>query len=207
MGREIPRAEIQLCLAAKNIGATTEYISDLTGARLTGIDLAAPVIARAAERTREKADRLSFSVANINRLDLPPESFDAVISIDTLYFARDLAATIGQLKAARTRRGQMGIFYSEVVTSIDGSRETPASDRTKLAEALKANGMAFTSEDLTDANLTFWQRSQDVISEVKPEFEADGAPELCEGRIIEGDSVLALAKAGRTSRDLCHARV
>lgn len=130
-----------------------------------------------------------------------------MISIDTLYFARDLAATIGQLKEALTRPGQMGSFYSEVVTSIDGPRETLASDRTKLAEALKANGIAFTSEDLTDANLAFWQRSQDVISEMKPEFEAEGAPELCEGRIIEGDSVLALAKAGRMSRYLYHARV
>lgn len=42
------------------IGATTEYFSDLTGARITGIDLAEPCVERARERTRDKADRLNF---------------------------------------------------------------------------------------------------------------------------------------------------
>jgi hypothetical protein len=101
----------------------------------------------------------------------------------------------------------MGLFYSEVVTDINGSREQLAADRTKLARALAANGLAFTTYDLTAENLAFWRRSQEVIAEMKPEFEAEGNKDLCEGRMIEGESVLGLAKAGRMSRYLYHARI
>lgn len=189
------------------IGATTEYLSDLTGAKITGIDLAEPVIERANERTRDKADRLSFLVVDINEIGIPPASFDTVISVDTLYFAKDLGKAIGQLKSVLKPGGQMGLFYSEIDTSVTGSRENLAADQTKLARALTANGLAFTTEDLTDSNLAFWQRSQEIVAEMKPEFEAEGNKDLCEGRLIEGESVLNLAKAGRMRRYLYHARV
>ena len=77
----------------------------------------------------------------------------------------------------------------------------------KPSFSLGANGLAFTAYDLTASNLEFWRRSQEVIAEMKPEFEAEGNKDLCEGRIVEGDSVLALATAGRMSRFLYHARV
>ena len=189
------------------IGATTEYISDLTGARITGIDLAEPCIERARERTRGKAERLNFLIANINDIDLPPESFDTVISVDTLYFAKDLTRTVSRLKTLLKPDGQMGLFFSEVVMEIGASREQLAADQTKLARALSANGISFTSHDFTASNLAFWRRSQEIIVEMKPEFEAEGNKDLCEGRIVEGDSVLALAVAGRMSRYLYHARV
>jgi hypothetical protein len=60
---------------------------------------------------------------------------------------------------------------------------------------------------LTESNLAFWQRSQQIVKEMKPEFEDEGNNDLCEGRIVEGESVLELAKAGRMSRYLYHARV
>jgi cyclopropane fatty-acyl-phospholipid synthase-like methyltransferase len=189
------------------IGATTEYISDLTGAKVTGIDLAEPCIERARERAGAKADRLSFLIADINDIDIAPESFDTVISVDTLYFTKDLTKTIGQLKASLKPDGQMGLFFSEITTAIDGSREQLAADKTKLALALKANDLAFVTYDFTDSNLAFWQRSQKIVAEMKPEFEAEGNKDLCEGRLVEGESVLALATAGRMSRYLYHARV
>jgi hypothetical protein len=101
----------------------------------------------------------------------------------------------------------MGLFYSEIVTAITGSREQLAADQTKLAQALQANGLAFTTYDLTESNLAFWQRSQQIVTEMKTEFEAEGSKDLCQGRIVEGESVLELAKAGRMSRYLYHARV
>jgi 2-polyprenyl-3-methyl-5-hydroxy-6-metoxy-1,4-benzoquinol methylase len=188
------------------VGATTEYISDLTGAKITGIDLAEPCVERARERTRDKAERLNFLIANINDIDLAPESFDTIISVDTLYFAKDLTRTIGQLKTLLKPDGQMGLFFSEVVMEIGGSRERLAAEQTKLALALSSNGLAFTAYDFTASNLAFWRKSQEIIAEMKPEFEAEGNKDLCEGRIVEGDSVLALAVAGRMSRYLYHAR-
>lgn len=189
------------------IGATAEYISDLTGAQITGIDLAEPVINRARERTREKVERLTFLLADINNLNLPSESFDTVISVDTLYFVKDLAKTMRHLKTVLKHGGQMGLFYSETVTAPTGSREQLAADRTKLAMALKANNLSFTTYDFTDSNLAFWHRSQRIATEMKSEFEAEGNKDLNEGRIVEGASVLELAKVGRMTRYLYHARV
>ncbi len=128
-------------------------------------------------------------------------------SVDTLYFSKDLTKTISQLKAVLKPGGQMGLFYSEIDTSVGGSREQLAADQTKLARALKANDITFTTYDFTDSNLAFWRRSQKIVAETKPEFEAEGNKDLCEGRIVEGESVLALATAGRMSRYLYHARV
>jgi 2-polyprenyl-3-methyl-5-hydroxy-6-metoxy-1,4-benzoquinol methylase len=189
------------------IGATSEYISYVTGARVTGIDLADLLIERAQERTRDKANRLRFEVANINEPALPAFGFDCVLSIDTLYFAKDLAKTIGQLKAALKPGGQMGLFYTEVVTDPTGSREQLAADQTRLARALQANDLAFTTLDLTDSTLRFWERSQQVLAELKSEFETEGNPDLCAGRLAEGESVLELAKAGRMTRYLYHIRI
>jgi cyclopropane fatty-acyl-phospholipid synthase-like methyltransferase len=186
------------------IGATTEYIFDVTGAPITGLDLAELLIERAQERTRDKANRLTFQVANINELTLPAASFDCVLAIDTLYFAKDLASTIGQLKAALKPGGQMGLFFIEVVTDPTGSREQLAAAQTKLAQALQANELPFTTIDLTASTLHFWERSQQVLAELKPEFEAEGNLDLCAGRLSEGESVLGLAKAGRMTRYLYH---
>lgn len=187
------------------VGATAEYISDLTGAQITGIDLSEPAVERARERTRGKADRLSFLVADLNRIDLPPASFDTVIAVDTLYFAKDLAQTVGRMKAVLQSTGQMGLFFSEVLTPNDPPEQL-AADQTKLGRALEANGLTFAAHDLTESNLQFWRRSQEAIEEMKPEFE-EGNKDLCEGRIVEGGAVLALASAGRMSRYLYHARV
>lgn len=189
------------------IGATTEYLPDRTGAKITGFDLAEPVIERAQERTRDKTDRLTFLLIDINDIALPPESFDTIISIDTLYFAKDLSKTMGQLKAVLKPGGQMGLFFSETDTAVTSSREHLAADQTKLARALTANGLSFTTVDLTKRNQEFWERSQQIMAELKPEFEAEGNYDLCQGRLAEGESVLKLAKSGRMTRYLYHVRI
>jgi len=193
--------------AGCGIGATTEYISDRTGAKVTGFDLAEPAIKRAQERTFDKADRLKFLLIDINDIDLPPAGFDTILSIDTLYFAKDLPKTIGQLKAALKPGGQMGLFFSETDTAVTGSRDQLAAGQTTLAQALTTNGLSFTTQDLTQSNLAFWERLQQIVAELKPEFEAEGNGDLCRGRLAEGESVLKLARAGRMTRYLYHVQL
>ena len=91
-------------------GGIAEYISERTGALVTGIDFVPEAILQAEERTRGKEARLAYRVADIAALPFPPGSFDAIISIDTLYFT-EMDPTIAALKAllsparARRRRG------------------------------------------------------------------------------------------------------
>jgi 2-polyprenyl-3-methyl-5-hydroxy-6-metoxy-1,4-benzoquinol methylase len=183
------------------IGTTAEYISDVTGARITGIDLAEPAIERARKRTKAKAERLSFVVMDVNHIAFPPDSFDTVIAVDTLYFAKDLDRTVGELKAALQPNGQMGLFWSQWITP-DDPVEQLAAGQTKLARALQAHVLKFEASDLTASDLAFWERSQAALAEMQPEFEAEGNKDLCEGRLSEGSGVMAMVKAGRMSRYL-----
>ncbi len=65
-------------------GVIAEYISDQTGARVTGLDYATPAVTAANERTADKRSALTFLQGDMNALDLPAQSFDAAISLDTL---------------------------------------------------------------------------------------------------------------------------
>ena len=78
-------------------GVIAEYISDRTGARVTGLDYAAPAITAANERTADKRSTLTFLQGDMNALDLPARSFDAAISLDTLYWVADLSDTLSQV--------------------------------------------------------------------------------------------------------------
>ncbi len=187
------------------IGAVAEYISDETQAHISAIDAAENVVARTTERTREKAHRLNFLVGDLNQLNFSPASFDTVIAIDTLYFAKDSNGVIGQLKNLLRPGGQMGIFYSDVLTPMD-SPDLLNPEQTKLGRALAANGLEFTSLDLNASNQAFWQRSVDVARELQPAFIAEGNKDLCEGRIVEGRAIIGLVKAGRMCRYLYHVR-
>ncbi len=64
-------------------GVIAEYVSDQTGATVTGLDYAATAIAEAKKRTAGKSSRLTFLQGGMNALDLPAGSFDAAISLDT----------------------------------------------------------------------------------------------------------------------------
>jgi len=188
------------------IGAQDEYISDVSGASITGIDFAVSAIRRAQERTRNKAARLSFRVGDVNDIGFAPATFDAAIAIDTLYFASDLIGSVGQMKAALKEQGQMGLFYTQVLTPSD-SLEQLAGNETNLARVLKATDLAFEAHDLTENNYQFWQRTRDVAVELRAEFEAEGNVDICDGRIAESDAVLGLAGAGRISRYLYHVQL
>lgn len=186
-------------------GEMTEYLAGVTGARFTGIDTAERSIANAQERTRGN-DRVTFRRGDLNALDSSLGSFDAVVAIESLYFAKDLAATFGQLKSLLRPRGRMGLFYTQVLMP-DDPPEKLAADETKVARALKASGLAFEAQDLSESDRRFWARSQAVIAELSAQFEAEGISDLSQGRAGEGQAVLDLAEQGRVRRYLYCATV
>lgn len=188
------------------IGRVTEFLSDETGAHITAIDSAENVIARAAHRTKLKSERLHFQVGDLNRLNFSPESFDTIVAIDTLYFAKDLTVVIADLKRILKPGGQMGLFFSDVITPAE-SPDHLKPESTKLACALKAHDLSFTTYDFNEDNKIFWQRSVEIAKELQPAFIKEGNKDLCDGRIIEGSAVLDLATAGRMCRYLYHVRV
>ena len=57
-------------------GLITEYISDQTGAHVTGLNYSAPAVDLANERTEEKRDRLSYITGDMNARGLPEGAFE-----------------------------------------------------------------------------------------------------------------------------------
>ncbi len=187
-------------------GMITETISDRTGAHVTGLDYIPAAIRQAQERTAAKSDRLSFMVGDINALGLPPAAFDTIISIDTLYFSNDYVATIRQLAGALRPRGQMAIFFShgrEPWVPVEAfPAETLPPDKTPLAVALQANGLAFETQDFTEDDYRLALLRKQVLAELKPQFEAEDILFIYENRLGDANGISAAIEMGLHKRYL-----
>ena len=189
-------------------GMIAEYLSDCTGAHITGLDYAPEAIRKARERTAAKSSRLAFMVGDINRLQLPDQAFDVILSIDSIYFSEDYAATIRALKKALRPGGQMAILYSHGrepwVPKEDFPKETLPAGKTPLAQALRANALDFQTWDLTHGDYVLAQRRKEVLTELKPQFEAEGTLFIYENRMGDATGVSQAIEDGMHARYLYH---
>lgn len=187
-------------------GMIAEYLSDVAGAHVTGLDYVPSAIAHAATRTHAKRHRLDFVVGDLTQPDLPPGSFDVLLSIDTIYFANDYAETIRRWRALLRRGGQMGILYSHGANPKNPKetfrRETLPPDQTPLAEALRQCGLVFQTEDLTRQDQELAERKREILAQVESEFQAEGNIFLYENRIGEALGVADAIASGMHARYL-----
>lgn len=187
------------------IGTMGEYIAQQSGAEITGVDNSEALIARARERYRD-SPRLHFAVMDMNDLKFPPSSFDAVISIDSHYFAKDLDRTMAGFCRVLKDGGQMGLFHTHALGPND-PQEGLGPEAATVGRVLANRGLRFTALDQTKANLELWQRMKQAAQDLEAELEAGGNGTLCKGRFAESDAVLALAKEGKFRRYLYHVRL
>jgi 2-polyprenyl-3-methyl-5-hydroxy-6-metoxy-1,4-benzoquinol methylase len=186
------------------VGRIAEYIADVTGAHVTGLDFAGPALRRARERTAGKADRLTYVQGSLNRLGALADRFDAVIAVDTLYFAEDLEATLRAMQELASP-GHLGLMWSQEVRDcedLDGLRP----ERTQLGRALAAAGLPFATIDYTEAEKRQWRRKMEVLDQLKPMFAAEGITRQYEGLVRETQHVLQAVEGHRVSRFLYHVR-
>jgi SAM-dependent methyltransferase len=174
-------------------GRTSEYLSDRTGAHVTGLDYIPEAIRLACERTAAKTGRLAFVVGDLNALDLPARHFDVILSIDTIYFSQDYTWTISQLVETLRPGGRMAFLYSygwEPPTPPEAfDAATLALKRTLLAEALRANGLGFRSQDCTAADCHLARSRRRILAELEPQFRAEGLDFVYENRMGEAQGI------------------
>lgn len=188
-------------------GVITEYISDLTGARLTGLDYAQAAIDMAQERTAGKRDRLTFVRGDLNDLDLAAHTFDAAISLDTLYWAADLAGTMSRVVRAIKPGGQIGIFMMQGPWDDDPPGTVPAAE-TELGKALSKLDLRYEADDYTARNVAFWQRHWQSSVDLRSDFEAEGNGFIADSLIKEAEEdFLPAIKAEKMTRYLYHVRL
>jgi 2-polyprenyl-3-methyl-5-hydroxy-6-metoxy-1,4-benzoquinol methylase len=186
------------------IGRIAEYIADVTGAHVTGLDFAGPALRRARERTAGKAERLTYVQGSLNRLGTLADRFDAVIALDSLYFAADLEATLRAMQALASP-GHLGIMWSQAVREgedLDGLRP----QRTQLGRALTAAGLSYATIDYTEADRRQWRRRMEALGQLKTMFAAEGSTRQYETMLRETQHVLHAVDGQRVSRFLYHVR-
>lgn len=187
-------------------GHISEFISDVTDAHVTGMDYIPSAVMRAQERTRAKRARLDFFAADLANIPIAPQSFDLVLSIDSLYFSDDYAATLKAWAQSLRAEGHLAIFFSHGVDPQHPpetfDRATLPPDRTPVGVALDANGMHFETWDYTADDLALAERKIAILESLRDEFQTEGNLFLYENRMGESTGVLAAHRAGMYARYL-----
>ncbi len=187
-------------------GRMAEYLSERSGAHFTGLDYIPQAIQHAQQRTAAKADQLDFVVGDINQLALPAAAFDLILSVDTLYFSEDYAATLAALKKALKPGGQLAIFFSygrePWVPLEQFPRDCLSADKTPLAVALQATGLTFSTWNLTIQDYAQALRRKAALEDLKPLFEADNALFIYENRLGDSEGIRQAIEEGLHARYL-----
>lgn len=196
---ELKPGEVALDLGCGN-GRIAEYISDLTGAKMVGLDFASQVIENAQRRTADKKDRLTYVTGNMDELAFDEESFDAIISIDTLYFVESIDATIRKLKSLlKPTSGRMAIFYDQSRDS-DGPKDVLLPENTKVGAALSNNDLAYETVDYTTNSRWIWIREIEAAEELRELFIREGNADIYEDRAQDAKRTLETIEDGRQVR-------
>jgi cyclopropane fatty-acyl-phospholipid synthase-like methyltransferase len=187
-------------------GMITEYLSDQTNAQITGLDFISEATDQARQRTAAKADRLKFLTGDINDLQLEANDYDAILSIDSIYFSNDYAGTVRSLITARKPGGQLAFLYShgrEPWIPVDQfDAETIQPDKTPLAEALLVNNLCYRTWNLTQQDYALAQRRKAVLLDLKPVFEKEGNLFIYENRMGDAEGIMQAIEVGLHARYL-----
>jgi 2-polyprenyl-3-methyl-5-hydroxy-6-metoxy-1,4-benzoquinol methylase len=146
-------------------GKLAEYISDTTGATVYGFDYSDNAILAAKDRTRNKP-KLHFEMGLIGEIQFPTNKFDVIISVDTMYFAKDMSLFVSQIMEWLKPGGCFLSYYGE------GHMEKRRTDMryTELAYACNQLGLNYKELDYTRSHYELMKHKRAVISSMKKEF-------------------------------------
>jgi cyclopropane fatty-acyl-phospholipid synthase-like methyltransferase len=183
------------------VGKISEHIARAASARVTGIDYAPAAVDAANARAAAGGSGAAFVRADMRRLPFPDGSFDAVVSVDTLYFLTDLKPLAAKLKALLRAEGRFGVFYTSKVNSLrDAASLEP--ERTDLGVALKTAGMEFKALDFTESERAIWSKSVEAAEALRADFEKEGRLWFCKERIKESRQNVKMMDEGLKKRYL-----
>lgn len=160
------------------LGRVAEYLSDLTGAEFLGVDYSNEAVRQAQERTVSKRERLDYAVSNIDTLDFPTHSFDAILSIDSLYMPGDLEATLRKMIKWLRPGGYLAIYWIQMVWDSDGDRSTLLPGNTPLGIAMHCLQLPYETYDVSRETYELMQRKYQLAQELRPKFEAEDNSDL-----------------------------
>jgi 2-polyprenyl-3-methyl-5-hydroxy-6-metoxy-1,4-benzoquinol methylase len=128
---------------------------------VTGIHYIPEAIEQATRRTQDKRNRLNYQVANLELLDFAPESFDAVIAVDTIFFGRKMEVTITGLNRLLKPGSKMAVFNGDY-------------QEKDFLNALAANNLTYQVYDLSTEHIQHMLLKHQVAKELEQAFAAEG---------------------------------
>lgn len=79
------------------------------GARVSGIDASAAMIAAAGRRAERQGAKITFAVGTAGRLPFAPATFDRVVAVTVLCFVDDTASALGEISRVLRPSGRLVI--------------------------------------------------------------------------------------------------
>ncbi len=167
-------------------GGLSEYVYDKLCASVTGIDYSESAIRTARNRTENKRKKLHFLQADLNALDLPSQTFDMAISIDSIYGVSDMDQTISSIIETIKPGGQLCIL---IVHRLKEARDASylESKNTRVAKSLDNLNLRYDTVDYSDVFLDFWPRAKKAALSLRDEYVSEGAELICDIWIREAD--------------------
>jgi len=188
-------------------GGISEYISDQTGSHVTGLDYSKAAIAVANSRTENQRSQLNFIEADLNKLGLEPHSYDAAVSIDSIYWVNDTVDAVKRIIKTLKPGGQLVLTIVHITDYCESPDELEI-DKTFVAKALDELKLDYQSVDRTESFLDFWPRLKRVLSGMKEEFEKEGNEFIYYSLMREADDeFLPAIQSGAMRRYLYHVQV
>lgn len=111
----------------------------------------------------------NFRVACIGECEYPPESFDLITSMDTMYFAKDMTRFVAQIKSWLKPDGILFVGYQEG----DVIPRTQNVQSAALSKALHANRMPFQVIDITRQTYDLLIRKRQAALDHQAAFEKE----------------------------------
>lgn len=162
----IPQGGCILDIGCGN-GKMLGYLQEKTGVRICGFDYSSNAIDLAKELFPNNSD---FIEGRIGEVDYPLEYFDVITSMDSMYFAPDMAAFVDQIMGWLKPGGTFYVCYQEG----DVMPKTTDSNSTVLAKAFIDKKIPFKCIDITRESYDLLLRKRKTAIECEELFKAEG---------------------------------
>lgn len=148
-------------------GKMLGYLQKKTGVFIHGFDYSEKAIQTAKKLYPVNAE---FREGVIGEIEYQTEQFDVIISMDTMYFAKNMTAFVAQVKRWLKPDGILFVGYQEG----DVMLKTKDMHTTVLAKALKQNKMQYEVTDITKQTYDLLLKKRVTAERYQEEFVAEG---------------------------------